>query len=106
MSKTPTSKPFANACTLVFCVLAIGTGARPESALAEEKQDDIPAARQPKQGTQAIELFVDLSLGVCNEQTAKERLKTLNAKDLMAAVKPEIEGIESDLVGVRQVTRE
>ena len=109
MSKTLFSRPSAIACTVVVCVVAavaIGTGAWPESSLAEEKRHDKPAARQSKQRTQAIELFVDLSLGVCDEQTAKERLKTFNAKDLKAAVEPEIERLGRDLVGVRQVTRE
>jgi hypothetical protein len=74
--------------------------------LAQEGRDDIAAARQSKPRKQAIELFVDLSLGVCDEEKSKERLETFNTKDLMAAVKQEIEGLERDLVGIRQVTGE
>ena len=109
MSKTLFSRPSAIAyIKMVFVVaaVAIGTGASPEGSLAEEKRGDKPAAKQSKQGTQAIEVFVDLSLGVCDEQTAKKRLKTLKAKDLKAALNEEIGGLQSDLVGIRQVTGE
>jgi hypothetical protein len=84
--------------------VAIGSGAEPKGSLAERREQ--PDVKQPKQRTQAIELFVDLSLGVCDEQTARKRLKTLQVKNLMAAVKAEIEGLEGDLVGIRQVTGE
>jgi hypothetical protein len=64
------------------------------------------SAKHSKQRTQAIDVFVDLSLGVCDEQTATKRLKTLKAKNLKAALNEEIEGLETDLVGIRQVTGE
>ena len=79
-------------CAVVVCVVAavaIGTGAWPESSLAEERQDDNPVAGQSKQRTQAIDSFVDLLLLARDEQTAKENFETLNAKD-WAAVKAEI----------------
>ena len=109
MSKNLWSRPSAIACIIMACVVAsvaIGAGTPPEGSLAEKKGDDKPAAKQSKQGTQAIEVFVDLSLGVCDEPTAKKRLKTLKVEDLKAALNEEIEGLEGNLVGIRQVTRE
>ena len=67
---------------------------------------DGPDAKQPKQRIQAIEVFVDLSLGLCDEQAAKKRLDSLKAENLKAALKEEIEGLEGDLVGIRQVSGE
>ena len=82
----------------------VSVGASPDCSLAEERQGDKPNAKQPKQKTHAIEVFVDLGLGLCDEQAAKKKLETLEIKNLKAALEAEIEELRSDLVGIRQVS--
>ena len=79
------------------------SGVQPEGPLAERR--DQPGVKQQEQQTQAIDSFVDLLLLARDEQTAKENLETLNAKD-WAAVKAEMKELEKDLIGIRQVTKE
>ena len=100
------SRPYAIGRMAMVCVVAIvfiGTGASADGPLPEEKQGDGPDPRQPKQRTLAIEVFVDLSLGLCDEQTAERRLESLKVRNLKVALEEEIEGLKRDLVGIRQV---
>jgi hypothetical protein len=51
----------------------------------------------------AINLWVDLGLGLINEEEANEKMKSLDA-DFKGTLKSETEALTSDLYGVRQVS--
>ncbi len=51
----------------------------------------------------AINLWVDLGLGLINEEEAKEKMKSLDA-DFKTALKSETDVLTGDLYGVRQVS--
>lgn len=51
----------------------------------------------------AINLWVDLGLGLINEEEAKEKVKSLDA-DFKTALKSETNVLTGDLYGVRQVS--
>jgi len=93
---------------MVFAAVTavMGGVASPDCSLAEEKQGDKLNAKQPKQKTHAIEVFVDLSLGLCDEQAAKKKLAALEieSKNFEAALDRELDELRSDLVGIRQVS--
>ena len=91
---------------MVSVVLAVFLGVRasPDRCLAEEQRGDETVAKTSKLRPLAIEVFVDLSLGLCDEQAAKKRLETQNVRNLKAALEEEITELKSDLVGIRQVT--
>lgn len=53
----------------------------------------------------AINLWVDLRLGLISEEEAKEKMKSLDA-DFKSILKSETEALTGDLYGVRQVSGE
>ena len=74
------------------------------SAPADGKGGDGPGANQPARNTPAIEVWVDLALGVCDGKAAGKRLEALNIKNLKSALEAEMKSLKGDLFGVRQVS--
>ena len=92
----------------VVAGILIGVGALAQDSLREDAPGGEPEAKQVRQRTPAIEVFVDVSLGLSEPQQAKKRLEDLNLTKTTFAValEKEVGALTGDLLGVRDVTQD
>lgn len=74
------------------------------AADASKQEESAVGLSAAKTSNPVLNLFSDLTMGLCDEKTAKKRAEALGVKDFKNAMGEELDVLKSDLLGIRQVT--